>query len=75
MEWQFFPDARVDGGTWVFGEKIRGVIRERIGEVWWNNGMWDWEVLGSGEELSPKGFCKEFEYAIRQVESHFGLLG
>lgn len=42
-EWQFI------GSKWVFGLKIRGIVRESLAEVYWNEkagtAQWAWTVF------------------------------
>jgi hypothetical protein len=47
MEWQL-----VDKDNWIFGEKIRGIVRDKKAEIYINEsyngkeGGWFWRVFG-----------------------------
>ena len=61
MEWQQINDS------WVFGKKIRGLIRKPIASVFLTNSFprWKWKVyIGDSE-----GFAESFEKAVEIVEA------
>lgn len=68
MEWQFRGDDE-----WVFGEKVRGIVRYPRAEVYFDEERgWVWFVLG---ETENRGISGKLEWAIDECEKVMGITG
>jgi len=57
MEWMLSFSNR-----WIFGKKVRGVIRDELACVFWNGNGWCWAVHRAnvdGEIMQVSGVSKE----------------
>ncbi len=64
---------KIDKGTWFFGEKVRGIVREPFSIVWLDDGMWQWSVNSPGSGATKGRACKLVE-AIGEAEKRLGKL-
>ena len=66
-EWQLIAN-----NEWVFGEKIRGIVRFREGEVWHEESdsvcRWKWIVRGPKNNIVKRGRGPNLTAAIEAVE-------
>jgi hypothetical protein len=60
MEWQ-----TTGKNHWVYGEKVRGVIRDRKAEVWWDKdkSVWRWSKKGRMSSGTGGDFVEAIEAA------------
>ncbi len=71
-EWQMISPTR-----WVFGIKVRGLIRETLAFIdIGNHGFaFFWQVGGTtGEEDRPHGSALSLVAAVAQAERHLGII-
>ena len=64
--------CQIKNHTWIFGFKIRGIIRDvkaKVHRIAKNS--WVWEIRNG---LDGNGIEKEFLTAVYQVERQLGLL-
>ena len=71
-QWQ-----HLSNDAWAFGEKVRGIIRNRLAEVYFSNATkehdmgWIWYTKGRRDHgLEPK-----IEWAIQKAEAALGIKG
>lgn len=70
-DWQYHGDDQ-----WVFGLKVRGFVRDVIGEIYFDEdrddlrGGWVWMTHGL---LSNRGVAPTIYDAVRQVEESLGV--
>ena len=73
MEWQFIGED-----TWIFGLKVRGIVRQKFAEVYFNEGYegreggWRWRAFNSVPPQS--GYEINRSAAIIAAEKALGLL-
>jgi len=61
MEWQL-----IDENDWILGEKVRGIVRHSIAEVWYDEDKgWHWRLPGEGN----RGLCGCLTDAIEAAET------
>lgn len=74
LEWQL-----IDENQWVFGRKVRGIVRDPIGEVYLDeerNPSWIWFVWKEGvDEGRVRNACNNLRWAIEAVEAEVTKLG
>jgi len=64
--WQEAPG----GGFWVFGQVVRGLVREKIAGLWYHNG-YSWKTSKDG--MRPDGgWDKDWLNSVRAADSRLG---
>lgn len=78
--------GRLGQDDWVFGEKVRGIVRVRVAEVYYNEnstdpkGGWIWVLLGKGrvgawDNGRPnRGISASLSDAICDAEEAMGIV-
>lgn len=72
-EWQLVFDD-----TWIFGLKIRGIVRQRLAEVWFDpdclsrEGGWHW--LAYNTTPPRRGIAANRSLAIWEAEKRLGIV-
>jgi hypothetical protein len=70
LEWQFIGED-----CWIFGEKVRGLVRTRLAEVYYDKGLgdnlqgnWRWLVYPSAVLLRLSGVAPDLAAAADAAE-------
>lgn len=70
MEWQLIGE-----NEWIFGHKIRGIVRKRLAEVYYTDGNadgrsygWVWFLSINGNSHPPRGKESNLRLAIEAAE-------
>lgn len=64
---------------WVFGPLVRGIVRDKIGEFYYNKsshdsrGGWTWFVLSRPGLAAGRGVCPSIARSIRECEARMGI--
>lgn len=71
-EWQYIGDE-----TWIYGVRVRGIVRKRLAEVYWTEGLgerdygWKWLVYSANLSV-VRGNADRLEEAIEAAEKALG---
>jgi hypothetical protein len=71
MEWQL-----VGTDNWIFGEKVRGLVRNKKAEIYYNDewtgkeGGWRWKVFNGKPDVG--GYAASRGWAIYNCELELG---
>lgn len=76
-EWQMISGDN----EWVFGVKIRGIIRELLAEIYFDpdrdspQGGWHWMTYAPtpNEEEPPSGLAINYQSAVKKCEKALGI--
>ena len=74
-EWQFMGND-----TWAFGVKVRGVVRDRLAEIYFDEshhgreGGWRWTVRQVRNGRSAGGYTGTLSMALDLAEAALGVL-
>ena len=72
-EWQL-----IDENQWVFGHKVRGLVRERLAEVYYDeqkDPSWIWMCQGARTEEGQmtRGRANSLVFAVESAEEVLGI--
>lgn len=68
-EWQHLGD-----NDWVFGFKVRGVVRKRFAEVYYDEDKgWVWMAYDAGGSMCNRGVADKMCWAIEAAEKALGV--